>query len=213
MSSPIRRLPLASDSPRTYQRMLSGRLLHLLDPSPLDVEISDFVIGISRESRWNGQTRGDHLYSVAQHSLLVLDILDRMVWPTAPRAARLHALTHDLAETVLKDLVTPVKHAVGDQGYRELGDRLDRAIRIRIGLPVELPDRWKKAVKKADRIAAVTEAVRLARWTEADARRDVGAGYRGPLWEEALEPWPESVTRERWMAAFAALTADGGGGA
>ena len=51
--------------------MLSGRRLDLLEPSPLDVEIDDIAHGLARVARWNGQTKGDHGFSVAQHSVLV----------------------------------------------------------------------------------------------------------------------------------------------
>ena len=58
--------------------MLSGRRLDLLDPSPFDIEIEDIAHGLSRVSRWNGQTLGEHSFSVAQHSVLVLDIFCAM---------------------------------------------------------------------------------------------------------------------------------------
>jgi len=57
--------------PRAWQRMLSGRRLDLLNPSPLDIEIEDIAHGLARVARWNGQTTGDHAFSVAEHCLLV----------------------------------------------------------------------------------------------------------------------------------------------
>ncbi|HWK44019.1 MAG TPA: YfbR-like 5'-deoxynucleotidase [Stellaceae bacterium] len=196
------RVPTHLDRPRTLQRMLSGRLLHLLDPSPLDIEIGDLLTGISRVNRWCGQTRGECGYNVAQHSVVVEAILLGMVAAKASRALRQWALVHDLAEGVFGDIVTPVKAVIGEHGYRELEQRLERAIRLRIGLPATLPPDWHAAVKRADRIAAVTEAVRLAGWSEADARRDVGLGYRGALWAGDLEPWDERTARTRWMERF-----------
>jgi len=202
--SDARRVPTHHDQPRTLQRMLSGRLLHLLDPSPLDIEIGDLLTGISRVNRWCGQTRGECGYNVAQHSVVVEAILLDMVAAKASLALRQWALVHDLAEGVFGDIVTPVKAVIGEHGYRELEHRLERAIRLRIGLPATLPPDWQVAVKRADRIAAVTEAVHLAGWSEADARRDVGRGYRGALWTGALEPWDERTARARWMERFTA---------
>lgn len=195
------RAPHHSDAPRTYQRMLSGRFLHLYDPNPLDLEIEDLLVGISRVNRWNGQTRGPVGFNVAHHSVLVDDILRTMVWPKAPREARLWALSHDLAEGAYGDLVSVVKAVVGPV-YTELEGRLETCIRLKIGLPATMPEAWTKAVKKADRIAAVTEAVRLCKWTETDARRDVGAGYRGRLWPHPIDPWPENEARSRWRDRF-----------
>jgi 5'-deoxynucleotidase YfbR-like HD superfamily hydrolase len=197
-------VPTHHDKPRSFARMLSGRRLHLLDPSPLDVEINDLLTGISRVNRWCGQTRGDCGYNVAQHSVVVEAILLGMVTPKASLGLRQWALVHDLAEGLFGDIVTPVKAVIGEHGYRELEHRLERAIRLRIGLPASLPPDWYEAVKKADRIAAVTEAVYLAGWSEADARRDVGGGYRGPLWSGEMEPWDERTARARWMERFIA---------
>jgi 5'-deoxynucleotidase YfbR-like HD superfamily hydrolase len=185
--------------------MRSGRRLHLLDPSPVDVEISDAIYGISRQMRWNGQTSGEVGFTVAQHSVMVEEILTAMVWAKAPIEARLAALVHDLAEWVLSDLSTPVKAVIKAAGYGELEQRVDRAIRLRIGLPAVLPEAWVDHLKRADRIAGVTEAVRLAGWSEADARRDVGKGYRGKLWEGPLDPLPEVEARAQWLKRFAEL--------
>jgi hypothetical protein len=196
------RVPTQAETPRTFQRMLSGRRLHLLDPSPLDVEITDAVFGISRQMRWNGQTRGEVGYTVAQHSCVVEAVLVGMVLPAAAMDLRLAALIHDLAEWVLSDLSTPVKAVIKAAGYGELEQRVDRAIRLRVGLPAEPPPQWALAIKKADRIAGVTEAVRLAGWSETDARRDVGRGYRGRLWTGDLEPWDERDARARWLDRF-----------
>lgn len=200
-------IPTHETAPRTYQRMLSGRLLHLLDPSPLDIELSDLVMGISRQMRWNGQTRGELGFTVAQHSVIVDDILLGMVWAKAPREARLWALVHDLAEAILSDLNTPVKACIGPSGYHELERRLETAVRLRLGLPGVLPSKWSAAVKKADRISAFTEAVRLACWSVEDARREVAKGYRGPMWHGPLDPWPEQVARKNWMERYREICA------
>ena len=197
-------VPTREDAPRTYGRMLSGRRLHLLDPSPLDLDLHDLVIGISRVNRWCGQTAGETGFNVAHHSVLVEQILGEMVWPGAAFEVRRWALAHDLAEAVYGDVVTPVKAVLG-AAYRELEQRLERALCLALGFGPAVPDEWRKAVKRADRIAAVSEAVQLAGWSEKEARQLVGLGYRGKLWPEPLDPWPERLARERWTARFRAL--------
>src|SRR5690554_5944558 len=146
--------------PRAWQRMLSGRRLDLLDPTPVDIEIEDIVHGLAFVARWNGQTLGDHPYSVAEHSLLVEDIFHRLD-PGAPTKWRLAALLHDAPEYVIGDMISPVKAAIGP-GYGELDERLAAAIHLRFGLPAQIPVKVKRAIKKADRLSAWLEAVQIA---------------------------------------------------
>jgi hypothetical protein len=120
-----RTVPTVQEAPRTFGRMLSGRRLHLLDPSPLDLDLDDLLTGISRVNRWCGQTVGEIGFNVAHHSCVVETILGQMVWPGAPWEVRRWALAHDLAEAVYGDVVTPVKAVLGDT-YRELEARLCR---------------------------------------------------------------------------------------
>lgn len=197
-------VPSQDDAPRTFQRMLSGRRLHLLDPSPLDLDLHDLVTGISRVHRWCGQTTGEVGFNVAHHSVLVERILGEIVWPAAPLEPRRWALAHDLAEAVYGDIVTPVKAVLGAP-YRELERRLDQALCRAIGFEKGLHPKWRDAVKEADRIAAVTEAVRLANWAEPEARDLVGGNYRGKLWDGPLEPWPEAEARAQWIARYRAV--------
>ena len=123
--------------PRAWQRMLSGRRLDLIDPSPLDVEIADIAHGLARVARWNGQTRGPEIFSVAQHSLLVEAIFAAEA-PSSPRAARLAALLHDAPEYVIGDMISPFKAAIGGD-YKLVEKRLMAAIFLRFGLPAEPP--------------------------------------------------------------------------
>ena len=146
--------------PRAWQRMLSGRRLDLLDPTPMDIEVEDIAHGLAFVARWNGQTYGDFPYSVAEHSLLVEQIYARMN-PKAPVKWRLAALLHDAPEYVIGDMISPVKAAVGP-GYGELDVRLTAAIHIRFGLPAQVPMTVKKAIKKADRVSAWLEATQIA---------------------------------------------------
>lgn len=158
---------------RAWQRMLSGRRLDLLDPTPMDIEIEDIAHGIAFVARWNGQTHGDFAYSVAEHSLLV-EILYRRMTPTAPVKWQLAALLHDAPEYVIGDMISPVKAAVGD-GYGVLDDRLTAAIHIRFGLPAKIPVAVKRQIKKADRISAWMEAVEIAGFSKAEADKIFGA--------------------------------------
>lgn len=162
----------ADPTPRAWQRMLSGRRLDLLDPSPLDIEIEDIAHGLARVARWNGQTRGDHAFSVAQHCVLVEQIASHLD-PALDRAARLAALLHDAPEYVIGDMISPVKAAIGP-GYGELDSRLTAAVHLRFGLPAVLPAAIKKEIKRADRLSAWLEAVQIAGFAAAEADRLFG---------------------------------------
>lgn len=145
---------------RAWQRMLSGRRLDLLDPSALDVELSDIAHGLARVARWNGQTRGEHAYSVAQHSLLVEQIMEHLITNPTPEE-RLFALLHDAPEYVIGDMISPFKAVIGD-AYRDVEARLQAAIHLRVGLAAQPPTKLKKLIKKADISAAYFEATELA---------------------------------------------------
>lgn len=152
---------------RAWQRMLSGRRLDLLDPSPDDIEIADIARGLARVARWNGQTLGPHAFSVAEHSLLVEAIASDLQ-PAWPNAYRLAALLHDAPEFVIGDLISPFKTAIG-LDYKAFEIRILGAIHQRFGLPAALPGDVAAAIKAADRIAAYYEATRLAGFTEDEA--------------------------------------------
>jgi 5'-deoxynucleotidase YfbR-like HD superfamily hydrolase len=157
---------------RAWQRMLSGRRLDLLDPTPVDIEIEDIAHGLAFVARWNGQTHGDFAYSVAEHSLLVETIFGRIL-PNAPAKWRLAALLHDAPEYVIGDMISPVKAAVGP-GYEALDERLEAAVHLRFGLPAKVPASVKKQIKKADRASAWMEAVQIAGFAEEEAYRFFG---------------------------------------
>ncbi len=191
--------------PRAWQRMLSGRRLDLLDPSPVDIEMEDVAHGLSRVARWNGQTSGDWAYSVAQHSLLVEAIAGHR---GLARRWRLAALLHDAPEYVIGDLITPFKAIVGIE-YRDLEARLARAIRIRFGLSATLPKAPQTAIKRADRAAAHFEATALAGFGDTEARRYFGREPDLPrtLVESYLSPWPPAEAKRRFLARYAVLEA------
>ncbi|HWL03366.1 MAG TPA: HD family hydrolase [Xanthobacteraceae bacterium] len=191
--------------PRAWQRMLSGRRLDLLNPSPLDVEIGDIAHGLARVARWNGQTEGPHIFSVAQHSLLVEAIL-RETHPRLDRRARLATLLHDSPEYVIGDMISPFKAVIGD-AYKTIEHRLLAAIHLRFGLPAETSPLLSGRIKAADRAAAFLEATRLAGFAVAEARRLFGpppALVHG-LAPDYLAPWPADEAERRFLGRFAAL--------
>jgi len=159
----------ATATARAWQRMLSGRRLDLLDPSPLDVEIEDIAHGLARVARWNGQTVGDYAFSVAQHSLVV-ETLVRTLKPSTPPDMQLAALVHDAPEYVVGDMISPFKAVLGGD-YKEVEARLTRAIHLRFGLPAELPGSVKKLIKKADLMSAWLEAMQLAGFSREESDR------------------------------------------
>ncbi len=191
--------------PRAWQRMLSGRRLDLLDPTPVDIEIEDIAHGLAFVARWNGQTRGDFPYSVAEHSLLVEDIHARLQ-PEAPVKWRLAALLHDAPEYVIGDMISPVKAAVGP-GYGALDERLTAAIHLRFGLPALLPKTVKQAIKKADRVSAWLEAVQLAGFSEAEADKFFGRPKENWIEGLTLRLRPPADVRSEFMQRHAALMA------
>jgi hypothetical protein len=162
----------AEPSARAWQRMLSGRRLDLLDPSPADIEIADIAHGLARVARWNGQTLGDHAFSVAQHALVVEEIAATLQ-PDWQRKWRLAALLHDAPEYVIGDLISPFKAAVG-LDYKAFEVRLLEAIHRRFGLPAALPEPVVAQIKRADRIAAYYEATVLAGFAPEEADRFFG---------------------------------------
>jgi len=188
--------------PRAWQRMLSGRRLNLLDPSPLDIEIEDIAHGLARVARWNGQTKGAHPFSVAQHSIAVehLAALTDQPW-------RLAALLHDAPEYVIGDLISPFKSALG-LDYRAFENRLLAAVHRRFGLSESLPAPITKAIKAADRLSAHHEARLLAGFTEAEAVEFFGpAGELGGLADELFTPWAPDEAEQRYLACFRQLAA------
>jgi len=186
-------------APRAWQRMLSGRRLDLLDPSPLDIELDDIAHGLARVARWNGQTKGAHIFSVAQHSLLV-EALARAKVPGLDRRARLALLLHDAPEYVVGDMISPFKAVIGDS-YKAVETRLLSAIHVRFGLPAKLPETITALIKSADRAAAYLEATRLAGFEEAEARKFFGQPptFSAALERDSLTPWPAGSAEKRFF--------------
>jgi len=191
--------------PRAWQRMLSGRRLDLLDPTPMDIEVEDIAHGLAFVARWNGQTRGDWPYSVAEHSLLVEEIFSRQNPGIAVRW-QLAALLHDAPEYVIGDMISPVKAAIGAQ-YGELDARLTAAVHLRFGLPAQIPVAIKKAIKSADKISAWLEAVQIAGFSESEADKLFGRPDSALLRGLAIRLQPPAQVREAFVARHAALLA------
>jgi uncharacterized protein len=191
--------------PRAWQRMLSGRRLDLLDPTPVDIEIEDIAHGLAFVARWNGQTIGDWPYSVAEHSLLVEEIYGRLVPDSGPRW-RLAALLHDAPEYVIGDMISPVKAAVGP-GYGALDDRLSAAVHIRFGLPAVIPAKVKKEIKRADRVSAWLEAVQIAGFSQHEANRFFGAPDSRLITGLEIRLRPPVQVREAYLERHADLLA------
>ncbi|MEL6417723.1 MAG: HD family hydrolase [Pseudomonadota bacterium] len=190
---------------RAWQRMLSGRRLDLLDPTPMDIEIEDIAHGLAFVARWNGQTEGDYAYSVAEHSLLVETLFNRLA-PSEPPKWRLAALLHDAPEYVIGDMISPVKAAVGP-GYGELDERLASAIHLRFGLPARVPQTIKRKIKKADKISAWMEATQIAGFTEREATRFFGRPDPGVIDGLTIVLRPPVETRLAYAARHQELMA------
>lgn len=190
---------------RAWQRMLSGRRLDLLDPSPLDIEIEDIAHGLARVARWNGQTLGKHSFSVAEHSLVVERIV-RTLKPRASAEDRLVALLHDAPEYVIGDMISPFKAALG-LDYKAFEARLEAAIHIRFGLPAQPAETLKKLVKRADRACAWFEATQLAGFSEAEARRHFTRPRFAGAAEIRLSPLPTDQAQTAFLKRFRALQA------
>ncbi|HXX50601.1 MAG TPA: HD family hydrolase [Xanthobacteraceae bacterium] len=182
--------------------MLSGRRLDLLDPSPLDIEIEDIAHGLARVARWNGQTGGPYIYSVAQHSLLV-EALARARVPRLETSRRLAVLLHDAPEYVIGDMISPFKAVIGD-AYKAIEQRLLVAIHLRFGLPSKSAPELEQLIKLADRQAAFLEATRLAGFDPSEARRFFGRPpkFSAAMERDYLKPWPAETAQERYLERF-----------
>ncbi|XYK82206.1 MAG: YfbR-like 5'-deoxynucleotidase [Labrenzia sp.] len=200
----------SDEPPRAWQRMLSGRRLNLLDPSPLDVEISDIAHGLARVARWNGQTYGDHAFSVAEHSLIVEDIALSLKPDISPDW-RLAILLHDAPEYVIGDMISPFKTVIGE-AYKAVEYRLQGAIHLRFGLPADMPQTIKKLCKRADIICAYFEAVELAGFDDKEAAKIFGRPRGYPADADGrlrygLKPLPVAKAETLFMERFELIEA------
>ncbi len=195
---------MARTTKRAWQRMLSGRRLDLLNPSPLDVEIADIAHGLARVARWNGQTIGDYPFSVAQHSILVLEIFN--AGSTTPKPSeQLYTLLHDAPEYVMGDIISPFKAAMGGN-YKDIEERVLEAVHLRFSLSASRPAKLIRSIKKADKQAAYFEAVHLAGFDADEARRLFGEPMLPQFdlegFDRLIRPWPTHEAQERFNEIF-----------
>ena len=192
-------------APRAWQRMLSGRRLDLLDPSPLDIEIEDIAHGLARVARWNGQTRGDSTFSVAQHCVLVEAIFSDCN-KKSPQKERLVALLHDAPEYVIGDMISPFKAALGVD-YKGFEHRLMAAIHVRFGLPAKAADELEARVKVADKSAAYLEATQLAGFSISESEKFFGRPRGLSSAFQNIEPLSANQAKEQFLTVFNKLVA------
>ncbi len=185
---------------RAWQRMLSGRRLDLLDPTPLDIEVEDIAHGLSFVARWNGQTFGNFPYSVAEHSLLVEQIFSNSL-KNPEKKWCLAALLHDAPEYVIGDMISPVKSAIGND-YKSLENRLSSAINLRFGLPAKIPEKIKKQIKRADKISAWIEAIQIAGFTKDEADKLFGVVDNKNIDQFSIRLRPPLEVRESYILRF-----------
>ncbi len=188
---------------RAWQRMLSGRRLDLLNPSPFDIEIEDIAHGLAFVARWNGQTHGEYPYSVAEHSVFVEHLFHRLNPKVDPKW-RLAALLHDAPEYVIGDMISPVKSAVGP-GYKEMDERLAAAIHLKYGLPAQIPLTIKKKIKRADKLSAWLEAVQIAGFSKAEATKLFGKPVLADLPQIELQPRAPMLVKGQFLEVFGNL--------
>ena len=196
---------MAGRQVRAWQRMLSGRRLDLLDPTPMDIEVEDIAHGLAFVARWNGQTRGDWPYSVAEHSLLVESLFSRQN-PGIGARWRMAALLHDAPEYVIGDMISPVKAAVGPS-YGALDERLAAAVHLRFGLPAVLPTEIKRAIKAADRVSAWMEAIQIAGFSEQEADKLFGRPSATDIRGLQIRLLPPAQVRADFLDRHSALLA------
>lgn len=198
-------MTLKKPNARAWQRMLSGRRLDLLDPSPLDIEIEDIAHGLARVARWNGQTHGAHIFSVAQHTLLVETVM-RAQSPRIDRRVRLAAMLHDAPEYVIGDMISPFKAVIGGS-YKVVEKRLLSAIHIRFGLPAILPAEIERQIKAADMGAAYLEATHLAGFAETEAKKLFGRDPKlaASTLDDFISPWSAGKAEKQFLARFKSL--------
>lgn len=194
--------PTSNDTPRAWQRMLSGRRLDLLNPSSLDIEIEDIAHGLSRVARWNGQTKGEYPFSVLQHSLIVDEILPTLGVRLEPKW-RLACLLHDASEYVIGDMISPFKNALG-VNYRIFEDKLQEVIHQRFGLPTTIPTEIKKLIKQADIVSAYFEATQLAGFSEEESEK---LFCKKPKTHFTLVPEKSDIVKGRYLERFRVYSA------
>jgi uncharacterized protein len=196
---------------RAWVRLPSGKRLDLLNPTPLDWEDEDLAIGLARTYRWGGHSAWPLPLSVAQHSLLVL-ALHRLEQGDGNPRAELRELLHDADEGLLGfDCISVVKPFLGE-GFQKLTMQLQSAVFLRYGV-LDWTSEQRRKHKKADRMAAASEAVHVVGWTKAEVRNTLRIPYDSLTFDPLVEvyggtpwePWPPGLAAERFLAELSRL--------
>ncbi len=196
---------------RAWVRLPSGKRLDLLHPTPFDWDDADLAVGLARTYRWGGHSAWPLPLSVAQHSLLVLAMHRQGARRTDP-AAEHRELLHDADEGLLGfDCISVVKPFLG-ASFRALTADLQRAVALRYGIKAFAPAE-RKAHKRADRVAAASEAVHVVGWTREEVRTTLRIPFE-PLADDPLvavyggtawEPWPPTLAADRFLTELQGL--------
>ncbi len=201
---PPRRPAQAKAAPRVWQRMLSGRRLDLLDPSPLDVEISDIAHGLARVARWNGQTRGDFAFSVAQHSLIV----EQIVGCERSRSALAHGGTAARRAGICRrrhDLAVQERHRRRLQGCGKAAAGGDPSALRPAGASA---GRDRKGDQGRGPVSAYYEATLLAGFESHEAAKFFGEPGGAACEPGEFVPRPAREMEAAFLARFAELDAE-----
>jgi hypothetical protein len=179
--------------PGPFIQTLSGRRVNPLDAAPEDIDPVDIANSLANLCRFGGHSRG--FYSVAQHSVIVCDLLEeRGATPDELMAA----LLHDAAEAYLGDLPHPIKHrsALG-AAFRTAEKQLEAVIIERFALPEA-----SARIKPLDRALLATERRIFStiswEWPELDGVEPL------PL---VIEPWLPDRAREEFTRRYDHLAA------
>lgn len=169
----------------------SGRMLYPLNPRVQDIDIGDIAHALSNKCRFNGMCR--EFYSVAQHSVLVSDLVERPF--------KFFGLMHDGSEYMLPDVPSPIKPRL--KGFDEIESGVHDAIWKRFGvLELAYEPEVVRAVKRADLQALAIEARDLMIPNEYwdlpyEADPDI-----------TIEPWLPKEAKRRFLDRFEQLRAN-----
>lgn len=129
-----------------------GRKFWPLDPRREDVNIETIARSLSNTCRWTGHL--DDFYSVAEHCIRMVDLIEKEDEEGHDPDYLLTALLHDAPEAYLSDIARPVKHDPRFSAYKEFESTLENVIFARYGLT----SKYMPLVKYWDDLLLVTEA-------------------------------------------------------
>lgn len=168
---------------------VSGHYFDFKNPHSCNIAIEDIAHGLSNICRFTGHTRRH--YSVAQHSVMVSDIL--------PPHLQLAGLLHDAAEAYIGDVSSPLKRMLPD--YKLIEMRVEEAIFNRFNVLHEMRVH-KAAIKQADLVLLATEKRDLMPLT--GESWDMLGGVH-PL-ERVITPWCPNHAKAVFLGRYKQLT-------